>query len=139
MATVLVRVKLLRRRRVERGRRRWVGVRRGRILSQIRTILPGVILRGICTSTPTTQTSPAAMTINVSAPLFAHPVPTKTKVGNPLAKHVPMVLTALLVPQVVHIPQLLVLLEPMPVVQTPFVIHVVLGNIMTKQVKRLNQ
>jgi len=79
------------------------------------------------------------MTINVSAPLFAHPVPTKTKVGNPLAKHVPMVLTALLVPQVVHIPQLLVLLEPMPVVQTPFVIHVVLENTIIKPIKRLNQ
>ena len=57
--------------------------------------------------------------------------------GSPLAKHVSVVLTVLLVRQVVHILQLLVLLEPMPVVQTPFVIHVVLGNIMTKQVKLL--
>ena len=58
--------------------------------------------------------------------------------GSPLAKHVPVVLTALLVRQVVIL-QLLVLLEPMPVVQQPFVIHVVPGNTTIKQVKHLNQ
>ena len=61
------------------------------------------------------------------------------KLVNPLAKHVPVVLTALLVPQVVRILQLLVLLAPMPVVQQPFVIHVILGNTTIKQVKRQNQ
>ena len=64
---------------------------------------------------------------------------TKTNRVNPLAKHVTVVLTALLVRQVVRILQLLVLLEPMPVGQLPFVIHVLLGNTTTKQVKRLNQ
>ena len=59
------------------------------------------------------------------------------KVVNPLAKHVPVVLTALLVHPVVRILQLLVLLEPMPVVQQPFVIHVVLDNTTIKQVKLL--
>ena len=63
---------------------------------------------------------------------------TKNKVVNPLAKHVPVVLTALLVPQVVRILQLLVLSGPTPV-QQHRVIHVVLGNTMLKQVKRLNQ
>ena len=94
---------------------------------------------GFCSSTPTTQTSPAAAVTNVSAHGLVYRARTKIKVGSPLAKHVPVVLTALLVRQVVRILQLLVLLEPMPVVQTPFVSHVVLGNIMTKQVKRLNQ
>ena len=59
--------------------------------------------------------------------------------ATPRANHVPVVLTVLLVPQVVHILQLLVLLEPMPVGQQPCVIHVVRGNTMIKQVKRLNQ
>ena len=71
--------------------------------------------------------------------MSVHQAPTKMKVDNPPAKPVPVVLTALLVPQVVRILQLLVLLEPMPVVQQPFVIHVVLGNTTIKQVKRLNQ
>ena len=44
VATVLVRVKLPRRPRVERGRRRWVGGIRRRILGQFRLILPGVII-----------------------------------------------------------------------------------------------
>ena len=54
---------------------------------------------------------------------------------NPLAKHVPVVLTALSVHPVVRILQLLVLLEPIPVVQHR-VIHVVLANTTTKQVKQ---
>ena len=61
----------------------------------------------------------------------------KLKLAKPLAKHVPVVLTALLAPQVVNILLLPVLSEPMPVVQQPFVIYVVLGNTTTKTVKRL--
>ena len=56
--------------------------------------------------------------------------------GSPLAKHVPVVRTARLVPQVVHILKLLVLLEPMPVVQQPFVIHVLLENTTIKDNKQ---
>jgi len=59
------------------------------------------------------------------------------RLNQVLVKVVPVVLTALLAHPVVRILQLLVLLEPMPVEQQPFVIYVVLGNIMTKQVKRL--
>ena len=69
VATVVVlAVTLPRPPRVERGRRRWVGVIRRRILCHRRTLLPGVLLLllGPCTSTPTTQTSPAAPE-NVSA------------------------------------------------------------------------
>ena len=90
---VVVGVKLLRRPRVERGRRRWVGVIRRCGLSQSRGFLPGVIIiLGTCTSTSTNQTPPAE---NVSAPLFAHPAPTKTKPGSPRANHVQVVLTVL--------------------------------------------
>ena len=46
------------------------------------------------------------MTINVSAPLFAHPVPTKTKPGSPRANHAQAIPTALPVPPVAHILQL---------------------------------
>jgi len=60
------------------------------------------------------------------------------KLDNPFAKHVPTVLTALLVRQVVRILRLLVPLVPMPVVQQR-VLPVVLGNTMTKPIKRLNQ
>ena len=92
---VVVGVKLPRRPRVERGRRRWVGVIRRRILSHGgRAILLGVlIILGPCSSTPTTQITPAAAITNVSAPLFAHPVPTKTKLDSPRANHVQVVLT----------------------------------------------
>ena len=54
------------------------------------------------------------------------------KVVNPLAKPVKVVLTALWVRQVVRILQQHVPLEPMPVVQQPFVIGVVLENTTTK-------
>ena len=77
--------------------------------------------------------------MKVDSPL-AKPVPVvniKLKVDSPLVQHVPVVLTVMLVPQVVYWMQLLVPLEPMTVEQQPFVIYVVLGNIMTKQVKRL--
>ena len=135
---VVVGVKLPRRPRVKRGRRRWVGVIRRRILGQGRTILPGVILcLGVYDSTLKTQTTLAAAIKNVSAHGLVHRARTKIKVGSPLAKHVPVVLTALLVRQVVRILQLLVLLEPMPVEQQPFVIHVVLDNTTIKQVKLL--
>ena len=117
---VVVGVKLPRPPRVERGRRRWVGVRR-RVLGHRRAGLPGVLIIMIFlwSSTLKTQTSPAAAALNVSAHLLVHQAPTKIKVSYPLAKHVTVVLTALLVPQVVRILQLLVLLEPMPVVQHP--------------------
>ena len=58
-----------------------------------------------CDSTPTTQTSPAAALTNVSAPLFAHPVPTKINWDNPRAKHAQVVPTVLLVRPSVRIQQ----------------------------------
>ena len=92
---VVVGVLLLRRPLVKRGRWRWGGVIRRRILVHGRTILPGVlfIILGPCGSTPTTQTSPAPAPENVSAPLFAHPGPTKTKPGSPRANYVKVALT----------------------------------------------
>jgi len=69
--------------------------------------------------------------------MSVHRARTKIKVVNPLAKPVPAILTALLVHPVVFWIQLLVLLEPLPVGQQPFVMHVVLGNTTTKQVKVL--
>ena len=140
VATVVVmRVKLPRRPRVERGRQRWVGGIRRRVLRQRRTGLPGVIIRIItCTSTPSTQTSPAPAIPNVLAPLFAHPVPTKTKRDSPRANHVQAIRTVLLVPPVAHSMPTVVQSVPTPVVLRPFVIHVVPVNTTTKPVKRLN-
>jgi hypothetical protein len=163
---VVVGVKLPRRPRVKRGRRRWVWVIRRRILGHGITIgfLPGVFLRLLdtnililgtcCGSTPTTQTSPAAAITNVSAPLFAHPVPTKTKLDSPRANraqvaptktkpdspranHAQAIRTALPVPPVALSMPPVVQPVPTPVVLRPFVIHVVLVNTMTKPVKLL--
>jgi len=108
-----------------------------------------------CGSTPATQTTPAAAVKNVSAPLFAHPGPTKTKPASPRANHAPVALTktrpgshranhvqaiptALPVPPVAHSMPPVVQPVPTPVVLRPFVIHVVLVNTMTQPVKRLN-
>ena len=113
---VVVGVNLPRPPRVERGRRRWVGVMRRRVLCQGRTFLPGVFIGlGSCASTPTTQTTPAVATKNVSAPLFAHPVPTKIEPGSPRANHAQAICTALPVPPVAHILQ-----QHAQRVQTPF-------------------
>ena len=90
-----------------------------------------------CDSTPTTQTSPAAALTNVSAPLFAHPVPTKTKPGSPRANHVQAKRTALPVPPIAHSMPTVVQPVPMPVV-LQHVMHVLPVNTMTKPVKRLN-
>ena len=90
-----------------------------------------------CTSTPTTQTTPAAAIKNVSAPLFAHPGPTKTKPVSPRAKHAQAIRTALPVPSVAHSMPPVVQPVPMPVV-LQHVIHVVPVNTMTQPVKRLN-
>ncbi len=87
---VVVGVKLLRKPRVERGRMRWVGVIRRRVPSHGLGLLPGVLIMGTCTSTLKTQTSTAAATKNVSAPLFAHPGPTKIKPVSPRANHAPV-------------------------------------------------
>jgi hypothetical protein len=153
---VVVGVKLPRRPRVKRGRRRSVGVIRRRRLLMRRTGLPGVhIGLGPCSSTPTTQTTPAAALSNVSAPLFAHPGPTKTKPGSPHANHAPVALTktkpaspranhvqairtALPVPPVALSMPPVVQPVPTPVVLRPFVIHVVQVNTMTQPNKRLN-
>ena len=135
---VVVGVKLPRPPRVERGRRRWVGGIRRRLLGHGRTFLPGVFIGlGSCASTPTTQTTPAAAMKNVSAPLFAHPVPTKTKLDSPRAKHVQAIRTALPVPPVAHSMPPVVQPVPMPVVLRPFVIHAAQVNTMTKPVKLL--
>ena len=66
---VVVGVKLPRPPRVERGRRRWVGLIRRRLPGHGLTFLPGVLHIPACTSidTPVTQTSPAAASSNVSA------------------------------------------------------------------------
>ena len=136
---VVVGVKLPRPPRVERGRPRWVGGIRRRRLCHGRGILPGVlIILGTCTSTPTTQTTPAAAAKYVSAPLFAHPAPTKTKPDSPRANHAQAIRTALPVPPVAHSMPPVVQPVPMPVVLRPFVIHVALVNTTTKPVKRLN-
>jgi len=114
VATVLVGVKLLRRPRVKRGRRSWGGVVRR--LCHGLTFLPGVglALNALLSSTPTTQTPNAPAIENVSAPVFAHPGPTKTKPGSPRANHAQAIRTALSVPPVAHsMPVRLVL---MPVV-----------------------
>ena len=76
---------------------------------------------------------------NVSAPLFAHPVPTKTKLDSPRANHVQAIRTALPVPPVAHSMPPVVQTVPTPVVQRPFVIRVVLESTTIKQVNRLNQ
>ena len=96
---VVVGVTLPRPPRVKRGRRRWVGGIRRRALCHIRTFLPGVILilLGTCGSTLKTHNTSAAPMQNVSAPLFAHPAPTKIKVDRPRAKHVSVANTAPLV------------------------------------------
>jgi len=121
-----------------------------------RASLPSVLLLMMaCGSTPATQTTPAAAVKNVSAPLFAHPGPTKTKPASPRANHAPVALTktrpgshranhvqaiptALPVPPVAHSMPPVVQPVPTPVVLRPFVIHVVLVNTMTQPVKRLN-
>ena len=65
---VVVGVTLPRLSRVERGRRRWVGLIRRRILRHLRTFLPSVLLvLTTCTSTLVTQTMPAAAITDVSA------------------------------------------------------------------------
>ena len=127
---VVVGVKLLRRPRVERGRRRWVGVIRRRLLSHCRTILPGVIimLGTPYTSTLKTQTTPVPPNENVSAPLFVHRARTKNKPDSPRANHAQAVGTALPVTPVAPSLPPVVRPVPMPVVQQPFVIHVVLEN-----------
>jgi len=124
---VVVGVKLPRPPRVERGRRRSVGVIRRRRLCHGRASLPGVIMLGSCTSTLIVTTLVyAATAVLVSAHGLVQRAPTKMKLDNPLAKHVPVVNTVQRrVRQVVRILQLLVLLEPTtPVEQQPFVIHV---------------
>jgi len=91
-----------------------------------------------CTSTPTTQTTPAALIRNVSAPLFAHPVLTKTKPGSPRANHAPAILSIILpVRLFAHSMPPVAQPVPMPVVQTPFVIYVVLENTIIKPIKLL--
>ena len=91
---------------------------------------------------------------NVSAPLFAHLVPTKTKLGSPHANHVQVVptktkpdspranhaqaiRTALPVPPVAHSMPPVVQPVPTPVV-LQHVMHAVPVNTTTKPVKRLN-
>jgi len=88
---VVVGVKLPRRPRVERGRRRWGGVIRRRILIHGRMFLPGVLFGlGIFPSTPTTQTTPAAAIKNVSAHVLVNQARTKMKVDKPPARHAPL-------------------------------------------------
>ncbi len=71
--------------------------------------------------------------------MFVHKAPTKIKRVKPRAKHVQVASLVKPVLAVVHSMTRVVQKVPIPVILRPFVIYVVLVNIMTKQAKYLNQ
>ena len=141
---VVVGVKLRRVQRVGRLQLRWVGrTRRQRLfqLRQLRPILRGAIciLRGACSSTHKTQTSPAAAIESVYVHSLAYPVRTKINPVSPVANHAPVVLSVTRLPPVVYLMLQVVRLVPMPVVQPQFVILVGVENTTIKLDKHRSQ